>query len=124
MATDKESFQSLTGMAEQLAEHSMEKAQGAMKNYFAWLQSAMSAALWGNTDLNKKLLDYSAENTAAAFEFVQKLVRARNWEDVGKIQSEFMGTQLHSLNEQAKSIGETYTKTVVVATKTPSGMST
>jgi hypothetical protein len=124
MAKDKEPFQSLTGMAEQLAEHSMEKAQGAMKNYFAWLQSAMSAASWGSTDLNKKLLDYSAENTAAAFEFVQKLVRARNWEDVGKIQSEFMSTQLHSLNEQAKSIGETYTKTAVVATKTPSGMST
>jgi hypothetical protein len=55
MATDKEPFQSLTGMAEQLAEHSMEKAQGAMKNYFAWLQSAMSAAPWGNSDLNTKL---------------------------------------------------------------------
>jgi hypothetical protein len=124
MATNKEPFQSLTGMAEQLAEHSVEKAQGAMKNYFAWLQSAMSAAPWGNTDLNKKLLDYSAENTAAAFEFVQKLVRARNWEDIGKIQNEFMSTQLHSLNEQAKSIGETYTKTVGVATKMPFGMST
>jgi hypothetical protein len=35
-----------------------------------------------------------------------------------------MSTQLHSLNEQAKSIGETYTKRTVVATKTPSGMST
>jgi hypothetical protein len=69
-------------------------------------------------------LDYSAENTAAAFEFVQKLVRARNWEDIGKIQNEFMSTQLHSLNEQAKSIGETYTKTVGVATKMPFGMST
>ena len=95
-----------------------------MKNYFAWLQSAMSAAPWGNTDLNKKLLDYSAENTAAAFEFVQKLTKAKNWEDVGKIQNEFMSTQLHSLNEQAKSIGETYTKTLGAATKTPFGMST
>jgi hypothetical protein len=45
----------------------MEKAQGAMKNYFGWPQSAMSAAPWGNTDLNNKLLDYAAENTAAAF---------------------------------------------------------
>jgi hypothetical protein len=45
----------------------MEKAQGAMKNYFGWLQSAMLAAPWGNTDLNNKLLDYAAENTAAAF---------------------------------------------------------
>jgi hypothetical protein len=124
VATGKESFESLTGMAEQLAEHSMERAQGAMKNYFGWLQSAMSAAPWGNTDLNKKLLDYAEENTAAAFEFVQKLTRAKNWEDVAKIQSEFMSTQLSSLNEQAKNIGDTYTKTVGAATKTPFGMST
>jgi hypothetical protein len=124
MTTGKEPFQSLTGMAEQLAEHSMERAQGAMKNYFGWLQSAMSAAPWGNTDLNKKLLDYAEENTAAAFEFVQKLTRAKNWEDVAKIQSEFMSTQLSSLNEQAKNIGETYTKTMGAATKTPFGILT
>jgi hypothetical protein len=124
MAKHKEPFQSLTGMAEQLAEHSMEKAQGAMKNYFAWLQSAISAAPWGNTDLNKKLLDYSAENTAAAFEFVQKLTKAKDWEEVGKIQSEFMSTQLHSLNEQAKRISEAYTKTMGAATKTPFGIPT
>jgi hypothetical protein len=124
VTTGKEPFQSLTGMAEQLAEHSMERAQGAMKNYFGWLQSAMLAAPWGNTDLNKKLLDYAEENTAAAFEFVQKLTRAKNWEDVAKIQSEFMSTQLNSLNEQAKNIGSTYTKTMGAATKMPFGMST
>jgi hypothetical protein len=124
VTTGKEPFQSLTGMAEQLAEHSMERAQGAMKNYFGWLQSAMSAAPWGNTDLNKKLLDYAEENTAAAFEFVQKLTRAKNWEDVAKIQSEFMSAQLNSLNEQAKNIGSTYTKTMGAATKMPFGMST
>jgi hypothetical protein len=124
MAKDKEPFQSLTGIAEQLAEHSMEKAQGAMKNYFGWLQSAMSAAPWGNTDLNKKLLDYAEENTAAALEFVQKLTRAKNWEEVSKIQTEFMSTQLNSLNEQAKNIGDACAKTVGAATKTPFGMST
>jgi hypothetical protein len=32
MASDKQPFQSLTGIAEQLAGHSMERAQGAMKN--------------------------------------------------------------------------------------------
>jgi hypothetical protein len=124
MATDKEPFQSLTGMAEQLAEHSMERAQGAMKNYFGWLQSAMSAAPWGNTDLNQKLLDYTEKNTAAALEFVQKLTRAKNWEEVARIQTEFMNTQLNSLDEQAKNIGDAYTKTVGAATQTPFGMST
>jgi hypothetical protein len=124
VATAKEPFQSLTGIAEQLAEHSMEKAQGAMKNYFGWLQSAVSATPWGNTDLNKKLLDYAAENSAAAFWYVQNLTRAKNWEDVVRIQTEFMSTQLNSLNEQAKSIGDAYTKTVGAATKTSVGLST
>jgi len=123
MAADKQPFQSLTGIAEQLAQHSMERAQGAMKNYFGWLQSAMSAAPWGNTDLNKKLLDYAEENTAAALEFVQKLTRAKNWEEVTTIQAEFVSTQLNSLNEQAKNIGNACTKTGAV-TKTPFGMST
>jgi hypothetical protein len=102
----------------------MERAQGAMKNYFGWLQSAMSAAPWGNTDLNNKLLDYAAKNTAAAFGFVQKLTKAKNLEDVVKIQTEFMSTQLSSLNEQAKSIGDTYNKTVCAGTKMPFGTST
>jgi hypothetical protein len=124
MAKDQEPFQSLTGIAEQLAEHSMEKAQGAMKNYYGWLQSAMSATPWGNTDLNNKLLDYAAENTAAAFGFVQKLTKAKNLEDVVKIQTEFMSTQLNSLNEQAKSIGDAYTKTVGTGTRVPFGTST
>jgi hypothetical protein len=124
MAADKQPFQSLTGIAEQLAQHSMERAQGAMKNYFGWLQSAMSAAPWGNTDLNKKLLDYAEENTAAALEFVQKLTRAKNWEEVTTIQAEFASTQLNSLNEQAKNIGNACTKTVGTVTKTPFGMST
>jgi hypothetical protein len=124
VATDKEPFQSLTGIAEQLAEHSLEKAQGAMKNYFGWLQSAMSATAWGSTDLNKKLLEYAAENSSAAFGYVQNLTRAKNWEDVVRIQTEFMGTQLNSLNEQAKSIGDAYTKSVGGATKTSVGMST
>jgi hypothetical protein len=123
MAADKRPFQSLTGMAEQLTALSMEKTQGAMKNYFGWLQSAMSAAPWGNTDLNKKLLDYAEENTAAALEFVQKLTRAKNWEEVSTIQTEFMSTQLNSLNEQAKNIGDACAKTVGAATKTPFGMS-
>jgi hypothetical protein len=35
-----------------------------------------------------------------------------------------MNTQLNSLDEQARNIGDAYTKTVGAATKTPFGMST
>jgi hypothetical protein len=94
-----------------------------MKNYFGWLHSAMSAAPWGNTDLNKKLLDYAQENSAAALEFVQKLTKAKTLEDVVTIQTEFVSAQLNSLNDQAKDIGDACAKTVGAATKTPFGMS-
>jgi len=83
-----------------------------------------ASAIEPSCSLNERLLDCAAENTAAAFGFVQKLTRARDLEGVVKIQTEFMSTQLNSLNEQAKNIGGAYTKTVGAATKAPFGIST
>jgi hypothetical protein len=77
----------------------------------------------GNKELNKKLMNYAAENTAAAFGAVRKLSQAKNWHDAAEIQTKFMTTQLNSFNEQAKTIGEICTKTMEAATKTPGRMS-
>ena len=123
MAKDKESSESLTGMAKQTAEQITGRTQEAMENYFTWLQTTMSASAWGNTDLNKKLLSYATENISAAFGFLQKLSQAKNMEDVVKIQTEFMSAQMNSFNEQAKNIGEIYTRTAA-AMRTPFGLST
>ena len=60
---------------------------------------------------------------ATGAEFVQKLSQAKNLEDVVKIQTEFMSAQLSSFNEQAKDIGEIYTRTAT-AMRTPFGLST
>ena len=123
MAKDKEPSESLTGIAKQTAEQITGRTQETMENYFNWLQNTMSASPWGNTDLNKKLLSYTTENVSAAFGFVQKLSQAKNLEDVVKIQNEFMTAQLSSFNEQAKNIGEIYTRTAA-AMRTPFGLST
>jgi hypothetical protein len=48
---------------------------------------------------------------------VQKLSRAKNFEDVVKIQTEFMQMQMNSFNEQAKILGEIYTKAAEDAVK-------
>src|SRR5262249_27203430 len=106
----KGTLQSVTGIAEQTADQITERTQAAIENYFSLLQRSMSASPWGNTDLNKKLLSYANANVSVAFEFVQKLRKAKNLEDVVKIQTEFIGKQLTSFNEQAKNIGEIYTK--------------
>jgi hypothetical protein len=120
MAKDKEPLQSLTGFVEQTAEQITkqiqgkdqepqtaeqitEQTKGAMENYFIWLQKAMSPLPWSNTNLNRILVSHATQNVTATFAFVQKLSQAKNFQDVVKIQTEFMNAQLNSFNDQAKS---------------------
>jgi hypothetical protein len=60
----------------------------------------MSASPWANVELNKKLLSYATENVTAAVGLVEKLSRAKDVEQVVKIQTEFMSKQLDAFNEQ------------------------
>jgi hypothetical protein len=53
---------------------------------------------------------YTEKNIAAYVEFVGKLGQAKNFQEVFRIQTEFMQTQLNSLTEQARSLGEAYNK--------------
>ncbi len=112
--TEKES---LMAIAQQTAEQMTKQTQGAMDNYFSWLQNAMSAVPWSNTNLNRILLSNATQNVTATFAFVQKLSQAKNFEEVIKIQTEFMQTQMNSFNEQAKILGEMYTKAAEDAMK-------
>ena len=123
MAKSKEPSEPLTGIATETAEQVAARTQEAMGNYFSWLQNAMSASPWGNTELTKKLLSYATENAGNAFGFVQKLSQAKNFDDVVRIQSDFMTAQLGSFNEQAKNLGEIFTRTAA-AMRTPFGPST
>jgi hypothetical protein len=108
--TDKES---LTGIAQQMTE----QTKGAMENYFSWLQKNMSALPWSNTNLNRVLLSNATQNVTATFAFVQKLSQAKNFQDVVKIQTDFMETQMNSFNDQAKILGEIYAKAAEDAMK-------
>jgi hypothetical protein len=115
MAEDKERFESLTGIEQDV--QITERTKHAMESYFTWLQNAMSASPWINADLNKKLLSYATENVTAAVGLVEKLSHAKNLEDVVKIQTEFVSKQLGSLNEQTKTIMEICTKAAQDMTK-------
>jgi hypothetical protein len=81
----------------------------------------MSTLPWSNTNLNRILLSNATQNITATFAFVQKLSQAKNFEEVVKIQTEFMEAQMISFNEQAKIIGEIYTKAAADAVKPPFG---
>ena len=94
-----------------------------MENYFGWLQTTMSVFPWSNTNLNRILLSHTTQNVTATFAFMQKLSQAKNFQDVAKIQTEFMQMQMNSFNQQAKILGEIYTNAAQDAMKTPFGMS-
>ena len=122
MAKDKEPFESLTATAAQTAEQMTKQTQGAMENYFGWLQSTMSALPWSNTNLNRILLSNATQNVTATFAFMHKLSQAKNFQEVVKIQTEFMEKQMNSFNQQAKILGEIYTKAAEDAVKAPFGV--
>ena len=90
----------------------MKKARGAMDNYCSFLQN-----IWDHNDLTEKMKTYTEKNIAAYAELVGKLGQARNFQEVFQIQTEFMQTQLSSLTEQARSLGEAYNKAATDATK-------
>jgi hypothetical protein len=102
MAAEKEPLEAFTAMAAQTAD------------YFT-----TSTFPWSNTNLNGILLSNATQNIAAVLAFVQKLSQAKNFEEVVKIQTEFMEAQMTSFNEQAKILGEIYAKAAQDAMKNP-----
>ena len=66
----------------------------------------------GKTDLSEKIKNNLEKNIATAFEYARKLISAKDIQDVVRTQTEFMQTQLQTLNEQAKDLGETATKAI------------
>jgi Phasin protein len=124
MAKDKQPFETLSETAEKVVEQTMENAQGAMDNYFRLLQNNYFSFLQNfcSPDLAEKMKTYTERNISASAECVGKLSQAKDFQEVFRIQTEFMQTQMNTF-EQAKSLGEAYNKVATHATK-PFRMST
>ena len=116
MAKDKP-FEALSETTDKVVEQNMEKGRGAMDNYFSFLQN-----MW-SPDLTEKVQTYTARNISASADCMRKLSQAKDLQEVFRIQTEFMQTQMSTFTEQARSLGEAYTKAATGATK-PFGMST
>jgi Phasin protein len=111
MAKDKQPFEALSENAEKMAEQNMENARGAMDNYFSFLQN------FCGPDLTGKMRTYTERNLSASADCVRKLSQAKDFQEAFRIQTVFMQTQWSSFAEQARSLGETYTKAATDATK-------
>jgi phasin len=88
----------------------LEQARGAMTNYFQFLENSMSTLPLGATDQVKTFKGYVERNVAASFEFSDKLLHAKDFQDILRIQTEFFQTQLRALTEQGKEVGDSAAK--------------
>jgi len=96
------------------------KLRKASADYFQMLEKGLSSSQLPTADHAKQYCDYMQRNVMGTFDLCDKLIQAKDMQDSMKIQSEFFQAQMHSLNDQAKSIGESAMKAMTGAF-TPKG---
>jgi hypothetical protein len=108
-----------TERMKQSVEETKAQALSAMDTYFEFLNRAISSFPTGGTEFGEKLKALSEKNVVTAHEFVRQLGQAKDFQEVFRIQTEFMQNQMQTCAEQAKSLAEAFTKTAAREVKMP-----
>lgn len=102
------------------ADRSVDQARKAFEGFVSVAQKAVgtvdeatSTAQGNIKSLNSQVLGYAERNVTAAFELAQKLVQAKDPQEAFALQSEYLKSQLLSLQDQAKEIGAAIQKSAV-----------
>jgi hypothetical protein len=103
----------------QAVEETKGQALGAADTYFDFLNKTISSFPSGGTEFGEKLKGFAEKNVAATHEFIKQLSHAKDFQDVLRIQTEFMQTQMRAFAEQATSLAEAFTKTAASEVKMP-----
>ena len=119
MAKDSNPLEDWNANAQRTLEQTMEHTRGVLGQYFDFLKRTLSSYPSGGTELGEKLKTYAEKNIATAHEYLDKLSHARDLQDVVRVQTEFMQVQLNAFGEQAKSVGEAFTKAATDVAKKP-----
>jgi phasin len=115
MSKDPLNFDVPTQMR-QFAEQSVEQAKKAVDGFITAAQKTATAmetqaatAQSGAKNVGQKAMAFAEQNIANSFEFAQKLVRAKDMQEVMALQAEFMKAQMQAMSAQAKELGSTAT---------------
>ena len=92
------------------AKQAMTQVFGAVDSYFDNLKKTIASAPSGGTEFGEKLKGYAERNTAATHDFIKKLSQAKDLQDMFRIQTEFLQTQVSAFSEQASGLAESFTK--------------
>ena len=108
----------------QFAEQSVEQAKKAVDGFLTaaqktavTLENQASAAQSGAKDVSQKVMNFAEANINTSFEFAQKLVRAKDIQEVMALQQEFLKSQMQAMQAQAKDLGTAATKAAMESAK-------
>jgi phasin len=103
------------------AEKSVEQARKAFESFSSAAQNALTSidvpALplqSGAKEVSVKALSHAETNVKAAFDLAQKLVHAKDAEEVLRLQSDFVKSQFEAIQEQTKELGAAIQKAATI----------
>jgi len=101
------------------AEQSIAQAQKAFDELMSATQRAVSSFEGQTTTaqsslrgLQQKVVSFSERNVAASFEFAQKLLHAKDGEEVMRLHAEFVKAQVQAMTEQARELAQHATSAI------------
>jgi phasin len=113
MATNSaEQFQippDMRAIAEKSVEHAKQAIEGfisAAHRTVGVLEGQAETARKGAKDVGEKAMNFAERNITSSFDFAQKLVRAKDVQEMLELQTSFINTQMQVMAEQAKELGQ------------------
>ena len=95
------------------AEKSVEQARQAFDGFISAAHHAMSTfegqaegARKGARDVAEKAMTFAQQNIASSFELAEQLVKARDVQEVMRLQADYIKRQMQVFSEQARELGE------------------
>lgn len=95
-----------------LAEQGIEATRQAFQGYLAATEKALSTLETSSgvhasaREVSRKAMGFAQENVIDSFAFIDKLMRARDVEEVVRLQTEFAQAQSQKLATQTKALGD------------------
>ena len=109
---DNSKFQGVSDEMRKMAEINIAKAKEAVDEFmkeasgaYEKVDASVQAARSGARDMNQMASEYAEANVNAAFDFAQKLVRARDPQEIVALQQRFLKAQVEQLNNQVRELG-------------------
>ena len=100
-----------------MAERSVEEAKKAFDGFIDATRQAVStlegqavAAQAGAKDMTQKAVSFAERNVDASFDFAQKLVKAKDPQEVVRLHADYVKAQMQALSDQARELSQTAAK--------------